>query len=241
MSVISCINLVFFCCTCAPNFDEALEYFDDNKTNLPARDSLLAPGKQSQLENQLAVVESKLNEIKEELSLQLSKYCSMFSSPDASSSKPPPLIANTVVTALNEEREREKRQLSLIMHNLAESNASEGETQKINDIKHVTDILNYLGAKASVTKAIRLGKRSVKPRLLKITVDSVESKAFILRNCTSLRKADPSSQYNKIYITPDLTPSEREANRQLRSKLKEMNKDGNCYKIKNGRIVQRRD
>ena len=51
------------------------------------------------------------------------------------------------MTALNEEREREKRKLSLIVHNLTESTATEGETRKGDDIKHVTDIFKYLGAK----------------------------------------------------------------------------------------------
>jgi len=50
-----------------------------------------------------------------------------------------------------------------------------------------------LKAKTTVTKAIRLGKKADKPRLLKVTVDSVEAKAFILHNCTNLLKADPSS------------------------------------------------
>ena len=77
-----------------------------------------------------------------------------------------------------------------------------------------------------------------KPRLLKITVDSVGSKAFILRNCTKLQKADPSSYYTNVYITPDLIPTEREANKQIKSKLKELNKNGNKYMIKNDRIVQ---
>lgn len=88
----------------------------------------------------------------------------MFS-PTTISTKPPPLIANTVVTALNEEREREKRQLSLIVHNLSESTATEGETHKNVDIKHVTDIFKYLGARTKITKATRLGKKSDKPRL----------------------------------------------------------------------------
>ena len=202
------------------------------------------PEKQSQLENKLSVVESKLHEIKEELTLQLSKCREMLRTPETNSAKPPAgpaLIADTVFTAMNEERDREKIQLNLIIHNLAESNSDHGETRKSEDIKHTTDIFNYLRAKATVTKAIRLGKKSEKPRLLKVAVNTVESKAFILRNCTSLRKADPSSFCHKIYITPDLTAAEREANHKLRMKLKEMNKDGKLYKIKNGKIVQRKD
>jgi len=65
-------------------------------------------------------------------------------------------------------------------------------------------------------------------------MDSVGAKAFILHSCTNLRKADPASHYHKIYATPDLTPAQREANLQLRTKLKEMNKDSKSYIIKNG-------
>ena len=66
------------------------------------------------------------------------------------------------------------------MHNLTESNATKGEACKRDDSKEVTDVLKYLGAKTNATKALRLGKKSEKPRLLKISVDSIESKAFIL-------------------------------------------------------------
>jgi len=106
-------------------------------------------------------------------------------------------------------------------HNLTESNATEGETRKLYNIKHVIDIFKLLG------KAIRLEKKSNKPRLLKITVDSLESKISIVQNCTNFRKADLSSLFTKVYIIPDLTPAEREANQQLRLKLKEMKKGEN--------------
>ena len=79
-----------------------------------------------------------------------------------SAPKPPALIASTVTTAFNEERER--IQLNLIVHNLVESNTNEG-VRKTDDIKYVTDIFKFLGAKASVTKAIRLGKKSNKPMM----------------------------------------------------------------------------
>lgn len=236
------INLIFLCTTCAPNLDEALEYFDDNRSK-PAvqllNDSI--PDKQSPIENRIASVETQLLEFKKELSDQLSKCREMFNSQNDSAPKPPALIASTVTTAFNEERDRERRQLNLIIHNLPESNASEGEARKTADINHVTDIFKFLGAKANVTKAIRLGKKCNKPRLLKISVDTLESKIFILRNSTNIRKANPSSPFAKVYITPDLTPAERETNNQLRLKLKDMNKGGNQYKIKNGRIVRRRD
>ena len=90
-----------------------------------------------------------------------------------------------------------------------------------------------------VTNAVRLGKKSDKPRLLKISVDSVLSKASILRNCTKLRGKDVPQYLSKIFITLDMTIKERESNKVLRDQLTELNKDGKKYKIKNGKIVQR--
>ena len=101
-------NIVFFCSNCAPNLDEALKLFDDNK-NIPPKLNLKdddLPDKQNKFDNQLSLLETKLNEFKEVLSLQLLKCREMFSSPTTISTNPPPLIANTVVTALNEEREK---------------------------------------------------------------------------------------------------------------------------------------
>ena len=56
---------------------------------------------------------------------------------------------------------------------------------------------------------------------------------------TIAQSYDFPEDINNIYITPDLTPKEQEHNKALRSKLSEMNKDGNRYRIKNGQIVQR--
>ena len=127
--------------------------------------------------------------------------------------------------------------MNLVIHNAPESTAELAETRKTDDIERATDIFNvYLGAKATVTKALKLGKKSDKnadkPRLTKVTVDTVEAKAFILRNCTKLRSADQSSYYSNIYITPDLSPTQREANRQLQAKLDVLNKDGNLNNTK---------
>ena len=51
----------------------------------------------------------------------------------------------------------------------------------------------------------------------------------------------PREQETKnIFISPDMTPREQELNKKLRLDVKELNKDGNRYQIKNGKIVQRR-
>ena len=195
------------------------------------------------LDNCLSTVETTLNKLKLELTKQISKCHDILTSKNKT--KASESLASTIVSTMNEEKEKERRRFNLIIHNVPESTADVLESHKTEDIGCATDIFNvYLGTKATVTKALRLGKKTEganKPRLMKVTVDNLESKVYILCNCTKLRSADQSSYYSNIYITPDSTPTEREANRQLRTKLNILNKDSKQYKIKNGKIVLRGD
>jgi len=109
------------------------------------------------------------------------------------------------------------------------------------DINQVSNIFQKtLGVTSvKVNNAVQLGKRSNKPRLLKISsVDSVLSKASILCNCTKLRGKDVPQYLSKVFITPDMANKDRESNKVLRNQLAELNKDGKKNKIKNGKIVQ---
>ena len=97
----------------------------------------------------------------------------------------------------------------------------------------------HLGIPTSVSNATRLGKKGIKARLLRVTVSTERDKATILRNSTKVRSMNGIEYLKKLYITPDLTPMEREQNKALRSRLNEMNQQGNRYRIKNGQIVLR--
>ena len=92
-----------------------------------------------------------------------------------------------------------------------------------------------LSIPSNVTNAIQLGQKGAKPRLLKITLDSERLKVLILKNCTKLRGEDMPEYLKSVYITPDLTPKERDTNKALRSKLNELNKEGKVFQIKTGR------
>ena len=87
-----------------------------------------------------------------------------------------------------------------------------------------------------VTKAVRLKQtKPDKPRLLLITLEGLSTKRNILQQATKFRK---STSWNNIFISPDLTPKERELNRKLREELK-VHKDAgekDLY-IRRGRIV----
>ena len=88
---------------------------------------------------------------------------------------PPSLgeISASFASVVSEQKEKEKRCLNVILHNVPESTSDDNKTRKADDIEAVYGIVNnYLGAKAEISNTIRLGKKisleNVKPRLLKI-------------------------------------------------------------------------
>ena len=130
--------------------------------------------------------------------------------------------------------------LNIILHQLPESTAENSQTRKNDDISEASKIfIKVLSIPSNVTNAIRLGQKGAKPNLLKITLDSERSKVLILKNCTKLRDTDSPEYLKSVYITPDLTPKEKDTNKALRSKLNELNKDRKDFRIRNGKIVRR--
>ena len=124
-------------------------------------------------------------------------------------------------------KEKAKRHLNIIVHQVSESTAAEGPIRKKEDIQQVTSIFEkYLGVNLSIQKAFRLGSKGEKPRLLKIVLPSEYDKACVLCNSFKLCKDENPDVIKKIFINPDLTPKELEKNKKLRAELKEKNKDG---------------
>ena len=94
----------------------------------------------------------------------------------------------------------------------------------------------HLGIPVIIENAFRLGKKSSKPRLLKIKLSSVQEKAAVLRNKLKLRSTNnPPNISNIFIITPDYTPLEQKKNKALRQQLADVNKNENIYTIKMGR------
>ena len=149
-------------------------------------------------------------------------------------------VATITVGVVDEQREREKRKLNLVLHNVPESTKQSGPERKADDISKVEKLLHdHLGINPTISNAIRLGKKSDRPRLLKISVATIQEKSTILRNCYKLRNNSNPESVKTIFATPDLTPLEQKKDKVLRQKLAEMNKDDKVYKIKNGVIVRR--
>ena len=171
---------------------------------------------------EMQTAEKNLSEHVKNIEIQLKKYHNAVTNTDGSQPmniptpimSPAPIseesVARLASSVVVEQREKEKRQLNIILHNLAESNAPEGTNRKEDDIKKCSSIFQtYLGSSADITNAIRLGKRSDKPRLLKITLNSAQEKSLILKNKLKLRSSGNPDHIRKLFITPDLTPGEQ--------------------------------
>ena len=240
-------NIVFFCSSCIQVFPVALQCFNSHS---------VIDSKVSTLEKSVSKIQAaelKLNEIMKNVESQLEKQQKTITAllndhkaalGTSTPSVVPPIteesVANIAVSINAEQKEKEKRQLNIIVHNLEESSASEGASRKGDDITKCSSLFQkYLGVTVTIQNAIRLGKRSDKSRLLKISLSSTQERANILRHKLKLRSRDNPDPVRNIFITPDFTPLEQKRNKVLRQQLADMNKAENVYTIKNGQIVRR--
>ena len=154
------------------------------------------------------------------------------------------MIGQKVEQYLHEQKEKEDRRCNLIFHNLPESEEEEIECRKSHDIQQVNSILSELEVEfTEIKQPTRLGKRATtqegraKPRLLRVTLGSTSTRKQALQKAKSL-KTSQSEGWNKVYITPDLTYSERQENRKLRAELAARREKDSNLVIRNGRIVK---
>ena len=89
-------------------------------------------------------------------------------------------------------------------------------------------------------KPVRLGKKTDllagKPRLIKVTINSVSTGKMLLSKAKHLRSSDDEA-LSFIYITPDMTPKERENSMKLREELKKRRLEGEHVIIRGGKII----
>ena len=142
----------------------------------------------------------------------------------ASSSKTPEDLACKVV---DEYRDREKRKLNLIFHNVPESQSSDRTIREAKDKESVLNIAKEIGIKdVEPVSVIRLGSKvSPKGRLIRVQIGSLSIKRALLSNAKKL-KNHQSAQLKDVYITPDLSVQERKIQKELRAELKRRKDNG---------------
>ena len=91
-------------------------------------------------------------------------------------------VAYIAVSIINvEQKEKKKRQLNIIVHNLEKSSTSESPSRNQDDITKGKSLFQkYLGVTATIQNAICLGKQSDKSKLLKMLLSSTQERANTL-------------------------------------------------------------
>ena len=207
-------HIIFFCSSCFPKVPSALsDYTSQTIANFDSR---------------LKEMESKLSGIFEDINAKLDDHykkleekfvCraddNMDSSPSPNAKTISDSVAPLTASLVTEQKEREKRELNLVLHNVPEPTTTDNSARKEEDITQVNSILSgYLDVKPTIKNAVRLGKKVTdKARLLKITVASTQEKARVLRNKLKLRKESNPEDVKKIFITPDFTSLEQKRTR----------------------------
>jgi len=143
-----------------------------------------------------------------------------------------------------EEEEIHKTRNCVIIHGLMESESEEAEDRIEEDCCSVSSVMHELDCdEAKVVKTIRLGRRlegpDMKPRPVKLVLDTEENKVKVLNAAKNLHRKKEGG-WNKIFIHQDLTPRQRQARSVLVKKLKERQSQGEKdLIIVNWKIVKR--
>ena len=139
-------------------------------------------------------------------------------------------VVEKKVTELWEEKvEKEKRELNLIFTNIPESSGEDREERAKEDLSKLKKTVGQIcpEIKEEINDPMRLGQFNIgsKPRLVRVTVTSMEAKKEILKNARKLNQGvmDPKE---KVYINPDYTFAERQKNKELREELKQRMEKG---------------
>ena len=146
------------------------------------------------------------------------------------------------VVKMMEKEMDEARKKNILLHNIPESMAQDPKQRRNEDQKAFQLILSALLGEHSPVKAerlTRLGKPregpGAKPRLLLVTLQSTDQVEQVYQKRFGLKEAGLTN----IYVTKDLPPVEREAQRKLRQELAAKGRDKYC--IFRGSVILRED
>lgn len=144
-----------------------------------------------------------------------------------------PSISETVY---REMEDRHSRQKFLIISGLEEPLTGSPAERRLRDKEIVEGLAHKIGVTDfEVSDVLRIGPvHGRKPRLLRLKCPSKTVRTSLLRSSKNLRK---HSEFQKVYINPDLTPLQREKDRLLRTELTSRRRAGESVIIREGRIV----
>lgn len=167
------------------------------------------------------------------------------------------MVQECVVKALDvknqedeEEMEIKKRVTSVIVHGVAESDATDTDQREAEDVDVIAAMMHEIDSDdVKAAKIVRLGKKlsitandgnTPKPRPIKLVLESEQQKVQVLKRAKNLRLAKEGG-WETVFIHQDITPKQQEARKQLLHEMRERtNKGEGDLMIFNGKIVKRR-
>jgi hypothetical protein len=142
------------------------------------------------------------------------------------------IVQKSVSTTINEIQELEYRKKNLVVFGVPEPVPGALGSDK----DFISGIVATIGAdNACIKDCMRLGKArepGASPRLIRVTVSSVDDKMDILRKAKLLRERG----HPKVYIKPDLTRRQLAAEKELVAALKLANANGRVMRIRRGKL-----
>jgi len=133
---------------------------------------------------------------------------------------------NNVGAVMNEIQERKNRENNLIIYGIEEKDTTSREERVEHDLVQTVEILKICDTHIQtkeVKKTIRLGKydkeKKDKKRPILVTLEDSEKKSKIFKGAKNLKEIE---KWENISLANDLTKSERESEKALHEKAKEI-------------------
>ena len=150
--------------------------------------------------------------------------------------------ANTVsVTKIVDEyRDIERRKWNVIVFDVPEPKSADTSQRKTEDREFFNSLVENIGiAPVDIANVTRLGaKVANKSHPLRVQLNNLSQRRSVLSNAKKLCNSS-SRAFKEIFINPDLSPKERQAQKELRSELARRKEAGESgIFIRRGRIVK---
>ena len=201
------------------------------------------------VDNQTKIIERSLRELHAQKALYAdivkgtcSEMCEKVSAkmqcaPDGVPTGPEPASSKGMAKVLDDFLDRDRRKNNLVIHNLPELVEGTTGERAVHDVQLFQDMAKEaFNIRVAVAKSFRVGRAVAnRDRLLIVTLETPGVKWDLLRLAPQLRGCE---KWGNIYITPDLTPAEREAAKKVREELAARKKAGETnLTIRRGRVV----
>ena len=151
-----------------------------------------------------------------------------------------------------EENDRKFREMNLCLFNVPVSDSTDPQERKKHDLSVLNSLFQAVVKDDKITEPqikniFRLKSTNVssegaegqlKDPVMKVTFVSKHELRLFITNARHIKDNEAlSKEMQNIMVSRDMSPREREINKQLRKDLTEMNKEGKKFTIRNGKIV----